>query len=884
MTSSITRVFTLFPPKTSFENLQGRLDQYLVNAGNAKGEIKDILDQVFLEKIAEVSPDCQSPLIQQLSDNITAAEQKYQQIRNTLNTTQTALKSSIEGLQNVLERTQASYQYLGQFEEYETNFNEIYGELKEVLHGARLDTKTVKNSPAFLGPLDDDLKKFKKTLQSIVESILTMPDEDYKKNVLNCKKLSKAITSFKTSTAPLRAYLKHSSKQKSSHRANDQDNALMDFECKLQDLISWAEDFHRSQRAITRFDSRLAEGAVAKAIDEDSDYSIDDLRKAFEDYQQSLQQFYNNLDSFKPDENELSDIEDRIELQRDTLVRVLEGVIAAIETQIDKATPERYDDPRDDFTASVLNNKVEQFYKFRTLLIDINDQYETLVKKLLFRRRLENALSIADQEIKDARKKLVKKLREIKPNSKLKKADKALPTKLDADSAKTDLPPDLKQKIDTVILLLRKKLLENPELDTHLKTLYRKQKEQQDTLHALTGKPEDRYIDPYIELTRTNRQIRFLEAEIKEKQRKLAEAFLPTVGRYQPPPNTEVAYALYADDTSTLRTFGVEITPRTPLDSALVELYRALAPQKIPPGKFKGFLSLSDRKFSAYETGFFDAVLDKTIESYVCPKSIYDEVAREETASATPTPPLSVPLPNPSCAAFNLEQLPPLQGNTDPLNEEMKSVYALMAIRLAFHFRQGNGRKKLKLPYGWPVVCIIASKEGQILSWGINTKGDNLVDLTKHAEINAISAYLDLHKGATLLPEGALIFTSLKPCQMCAGAIAVTTAPFFKNLDVRFGQLDPTQLTTYLDTHEHQLSHDFVTRMDSAYKAIKKKYPTVCAADSLGHSGMDNLFEGPEGIKETLNAALNGAPPESLPYIRHLKDFYKICTGTELGA
>lgn len=68
-----------------------------------------------------------------------------------------------------------------------------------------------------------------------------------------------------------------------------------------------------------------------------------------------------------------------------------------------------------------------------------------------------------------------------------------------------------------------------------------------------------------------------------------------------------------------------------------------------------------------------------------------------------------------------------------------------------------------------PVGCIIVDKNGNIVARGHNTrKKCNAV--TGHAEINAINEYSK--KNNSYLLEDTLIFVTLEPCPMCAGAIA----------------------------------------------------------------------------------------------------------------
>ncbi len=64
------------------------------------------------------------------------------------------------------------------------------------------------------------------------------------------------------------------------------------------------------------------------------------------------------------------------------------------------------------------------------------------------------------------------------------------------------------------------------------------------------------------------------------------------------------------------------------------------------------------------------------------------------------------------------------------------------------------------------IAAILVSNDNEILSIGINESSKNK---TKHAEVNLIQNYYT--KFNQPLPENCRIFTTLKPCKMCAGMI-----------------------------------------------------------------------------------------------------------------
>ena len=70
-----------------------------------------------------------------------------------------------------------------------------------------------------------------------------------------------------------------------------------------------------------------------------------------------------------------------------------------------------------------------------------------------------------------------------------------------------------------------------------------------------------------------------------------------------------------------------------------------------------------------------------------------------------------------------------------------------------------------------PVGCIIVNKKGEIIGRGRNTRCLH-GSVLGHAEINALEEAKN-NTGSYLL-EGAVMFVTLEPCPMCAGAIAAS--------------------------------------------------------------------------------------------------------------
>ena len=68
--------------------------------------------------------------------------------------------------------------------------------------------------------------------------------------------------------------------------------------------------------------------------------------------------------------------------------------------------------------------------------------------------------------------------------------------------------------------------------------------------------------------------------------------------------------------------------------------------------------------------------------------------------------------------------------------------------------------------YDRNIAAILVSKSGELLSYGANSNSKNK---TLHAEVNLIQR---LHRDRGIqIPEGAILYSTHKPCKMCAGMI-----------------------------------------------------------------------------------------------------------------
>lgn len=127
----------------------------------------------------------------------------------------------------------------------------------------------------------------------------------------------------------------------------------------------------------------------------------------------------------------------------------------------------------------------------------------------------------------------------------------------------------------------------------------------------------------------------------------------------------------------------------------------------------------------------------------------------------------------------------------------MMAAYALVSKRF----------ESSKTP-GHNIGAILVDSNGHILSWGLNTRWDHP---TWHAEVNMLQSYFKRNKNAPSIPAGARIYTTLKPCAMCAGMIHEAAANV-GGIKVYYGQADTGShaTNTALDavpTAQQLLSH-----------------------------------------------------------------------------
>lgn len=77
-----------------------------------------------------------------------------------------------------------------------------------------------------------------------------------------------------------------------------------------------------------------------------------------------------------------------------------------------------------------------------------------------------------------------------------------------------------------------------------------------------------------------------------------------------------------------------------------------------------------------------------------------------------------------------------------------------------------NARGEVLHDYDRDIACLLVDKAGEILSFGLNSNSKNK---TLHAEVNMVQRYF--RDTGVKIPVGAKLYTTRKPCKMCAAMI-----------------------------------------------------------------------------------------------------------------
>lgn len=104
----------------------------------------------------------------------------------------------------------------------------------------------------------------------------------------------------------------------------------------------------------------------------------------------------------------------------------------------------------------------------------------------------------------------------------------------------------------------------------------------------------------------------------------------------------------------------------------------------------------------------------------------------------------------------------------DAIRIEIDEIYSLLTYSMVYKYWQDDDRHGR----GYNVGSILVSPTDEILDWGINTV-NKTENCTQHSEVRLMTSYLDTSEVYSL--QNHVIYTSLEPCAMCAGMMAITS-------------------------------------------------------------------------------------------------------------
>jgi hypothetical protein len=118
-------------------------------------------------------------------------------------------------------------------------------------------------------------------------------------------------------------------------------------------------------------------------------------------------------------------------------------------------------------------------------------------------------------------------------------------------------------------------------------------------------------------------------------------------------------------------------------------------------------------------------------------------------------------------------------------------------LRAAFSLAQEIPRGEVLHDYDRGIAALMISAESKLLGFGLNSNSKNK---TLHAEVNMVQRYF--RETGSLLPRGTRIYSTHKPCKMCAGMI-FDGAEDPKSLQIFYGieEVGRLSVQTVLDQH-----------------------------------------------------------------------------------
>jgi tRNA(Arg) A34 adenosine deaminase TadA len=152
------------------------------------------------------------------------------------------------------------------------------------------------------------------------------------------------------------------------------------------------------------------------------------------------------------------------------------------------------------------------------------------------------------------------------------------------------------------------------------------------------------------------------------------------------------------------------------------------------------------------------------------------------------------------------------------------NLYMMLALDLVgqLHGPLRDNESRSDEYTGQNIAALLADADGALIGWGVNT---NVHNTTRHGEMNLIINYLTNYGGAPL-PQDGTLYTTLEPCEMCAGMItrAVRTGNRFR---VIYALADKTLSATPLRTPVKNTIVMTKSNAKLVYEATMRRYGTA---------------------------------------------------------
>lgn len=94
------------------------------------------------------------------------------------------------------------------------------------------------------------------------------------------------------------------------------------------------------------------------------------------------------------------------------------------------------------------------------------------------------------------------------------------------------------------------------------------------------------------------------------------------------------------------------------------------------------------------------------------------------------------------------------------------NIPAFVGIQTAWKLAELNPRGEVLHDYDRKIAAVLVDEADKVLAYGLNSNSKNK---TLHAEVNLVQSFFQ--KTGQKIPRGAKIYSTHKPCKMCAGII-----------------------------------------------------------------------------------------------------------------